>query len=146
MNGKPYGGDGTEQRHSYQEREEKEKPKQTPQAIAHTHSRRDFITRQRGSWIIANLIGFGRIIAFGLGITKFIEEANSMQERLRVTVGALLLALASTLVAQAAPLKVGDKAPDFTLPDQNGNKVSLNQFLGKKNVVLAFYVLAFTGG
>jgi len=69
-----------------------------------------------------------------------------MQERLRVTVGALLLALASTLVAQAAPLKVGDKAPDFTLPDQNGNKVSLNQFLGKKNVVLAFYVLAFTGG
>ncbi len=69
-----------------------------------------------------------------------------MQERLRVTVGALLLALASTLVAQAAPLKVGDKAPDFTLPDQSGNKVSLNQFLGKKNVVLAFYVLAFTGG
>ena len=69
-----------------------------------------------------------------------------MQERLRVTVGAVLLALASTLVAQAAPLKVGDKAPDFTLPDQSGNKVSLNQFLGKKNVVLAFYVLAFTGG
>jgi len=69
-----------------------------------------------------------------------------MQERLRVTVGALLLALASTLAAQAAPLKVGDKAPDFTLPDQNGNKVSLNQFLGKRNVVLAFYVLAFTGG
>ena len=69
-----------------------------------------------------------------------------MQERLRVTVGALLLALASTLVAQAAPLKVGDKAPDFTLPDQSGNKVSLDQFLGKKNVVLAFYVLAFTGG
>ncbi len=69
-----------------------------------------------------------------------------MQKRLRVTVGALLLALASTLVAQAAPLKVGDKAPDFTLPDQSGNKVSLNQFLGKKNVVLAFYVLAFTGG
>ena len=69
-----------------------------------------------------------------------------MQTRLRVTVGAVLLALASTLVAQAAPLKVGDKAPDFTLPDQSGNKVSLSQFLGKKNVVLAFYVLAFTGG
>jgi len=69
-----------------------------------------------------------------------------MQERFRLTVGALLLALASTLGAQSAPLKVGDKAPDFNLPDQNGNKVSLNQFLGKKNVVLAFYVLAFTGG
>ena len=34
MNGEPYGGDGTEQRHRYQKREEKEKPKQTPQAIA----------------------------------------------------------------------------------------------------------------
>jgi thioredoxin-dependent peroxiredoxin len=43
-------------------------------------------------------------------------------------------------------LKVGDKAPDFTLPDQNGKPVHLADFLGKKNVVLAFYVLAFTGG
>jgi len=69
-----------------------------------------------------------------------------MQTRLRMMAGAVLLALASTLAAQAGPLKVGDKAPDFTLPDQNGNKVSLAQYLGKKNVVLAFYVLAFTGG
>ena len=69
-----------------------------------------------------------------------------MQTRLRVAVGAVLLGLAGTLAAQAGPLKVGDKAPDFTLPDQSGNKVSLSQFLGKKNVVLAFYVLAFTGG
>ncbi len=65
---------------------------------------------------------------------------------LRLAVYALLLALGSSLVAAAAPLKVGDKAPDFTLPDQNGKEVSLSQFLGKKNVVLAFYVLAFTGG
>jgi peroxiredoxin len=69
-----------------------------------------------------------------------------MQTRLRVAAGVALLALASTLAAESAPLNVGDKAPDFTLPDQNGNKVSLSQFLGKKNVVLAFYVLAFTGG
>jgi peroxiredoxin Q/BCP len=69
----------------------------------------------------------------------------SMRTRLGVIAGAVLLA-ASTLMAQTEPLKVGDKAPDFTLPDQAGNKVSLSQFLGKKNVVLAFYVLAFTGG
>ena len=69
-----------------------------------------------------------------------------MRKQFGLTVGAVLLALASTLVAQTGPLKVGDKAPDFTLPDQSGNKVSLSQFLGKKNVVLAFYVLAFTGG
>ena len=43
-------------------------------------------------------------------------------------------------------LKVGDKAPDFTLPDHNGNDTKLSDFQGKKNVVLAFYVLAFTGG
>ncbi len=48
--------------------------------------------------------------------------------------------------AGAETLKVGDKAPDFTLPDQNNKPVKLSDFLGKKNVVLAFYVLAFTGG
>jgi len=49
-----------------------------------------------------------------------------VQTQVRVAVGAVLLGLASTLAAQTAPLKVGDPAPDFTLPDQNGNKVSLN--------------------
>jgi cytochrome oxidase Cu insertion factor (SCO1/SenC/PrrC family) len=43
-------------------------------------------------------------------------------------------------------VKVGDMAPDFTLTDQNGNKVSLKDFKGKKNVALAFYIFAFTGG
>lgn len=43
-------------------------------------------------------------------------------------------------------VKVGDKVPDFTLKDQNGKDVSLHDYLGKKNLVLAFYVFAFTGG
>lgn len=43
-------------------------------------------------------------------------------------------------------IKVGDEAPDFTLIDQNGNKVTLSSYRGKKNVALAFYVFAFTGG
>jgi peroxiredoxin len=43
-------------------------------------------------------------------------------------------------------LKVGDMAPDFTLPDNAGHQVKLSDFRGKKNVILAFYVLAFTGG
>ena len=47
----------------------------------------------------------------------------------------------------AAPrIKVGDMAPDFTLPDQGGKKISLHDFRGKKNVALAFYIFAFTGG
>jgi cytochrome oxidase Cu insertion factor (SCO1/SenC/PrrC family) len=43
-------------------------------------------------------------------------------------------------------LKVGEAAPDFTLTDTEGKEVKLSDFKGKKNVVLAFYVLAFTGG
>jgi cytochrome oxidase Cu insertion factor (SCO1/SenC/PrrC family) len=43
-------------------------------------------------------------------------------------------------------LKPGDAAPDFTLLDNNWKKVHLADYRGKKNVVLAFYVLAFTGG
>ena len=43
-------------------------------------------------------------------------------------------------------VRVGSVAPDFALTDQNGNKVSLHDFKGKKNVVLAFYLFAFTGG
>lgn len=46
-------------------------------------------------------------------------------------------------------LKVGDMAPDFTLLYTDGvklQKVSLHDYRGKKNVALAFYVFAFTGG
>ncbi len=49
-------------------------------------------------------------------------------------------------IAPKTQLKVGDPAPDFTLMDNNHNQVKLSDFKGKKNVVLAFYVLAFTGG
>ena len=71
---------------------------------------------------------------------------------------AVLLLLAAVTWAQqpAAPnqqpqapkthLKVGDAAPDFTLTDNNRKQVKLSSFKGQKNVVLAFYVLAFTGG
>jgi cytochrome oxidase Cu insertion factor (SCO1/SenC/PrrC family) len=66
----------------------------------------------------------------------------------RTSVGAALLALGLAVPgsAQTAALKVGDRAPDFALPDQDGRPVKLSDFHGKKNVVLAFYVLAFTGG
>jgi hypothetical protein len=46
-------------------------------------------------------------------------------------------------------LKVGDVAPDFKLQYFTGSDlkdVSLNDYKGKKNVVLAFYIFAFTGG
>tara|TARA_Y100000816_G_scaffold93601_1_gene64835 strand:- start:1160 stop:1291 length:132 start_codon:yes stop_codon:yes gene_type:complete len=42
-------------------------------------------------------------------------------------------------------LNIGDKAPEFSLLDQNGNRVSLNDFSGKK-VVLWFFTKASTSG
>ena len=57
----------------------------------------------------------------------------------------------SKVEKEAAPmkLKVGDIAPDFTLLAFDGKdlkKISLQDYRGKKNVALAFFVFAFTGG
>jgi peroxiredoxin len=41
-------------------------------------------------------------------------------------------------------LKVGDKAPDFTLPAVSGGKISLSRYRGKKNVVISFVPAAWT--
>ena len=46
-------------------------------------------------------------------------------------------------------LKVGDTAPEFSLLAFDGKelkKISLQDYKGKKNVALAFFVFAFTGG
>jgi cytochrome oxidase Cu insertion factor (SCO1/SenC/PrrC family) len=75
---------------------------------------------------------------------------------------ALLLGLNAVVLAQQTPpaqtgaaprppaiktnLKVGDMAPDFNLPATDGKTYKLSDFRGKKNVVLAIFVLAFTGG
>jgi peroxiredoxin len=42
-------------------------------------------------------------------------------------------------------VEVGDSAPDFELKDQHGTPVKLSDFRGKKDVVLVFYPLAFSG-
>lgn len=68
----------------------------------------------------------------------------------------LFLALVTPIVRPAraadrpAPkLKVGDVAPDFKLQYFTGDDlkdVTLSQYRGKKNVIVAFYIFAFTGG
>ena len=89
---------------------------------------------------------------------------------LKKVISAVFLLIAASLAAAQTPspsptparpaappapkthLKVGDPAPDFTLPstivgaDNRTVRYKLSDFKGKKNVVLAFYVFAFTGG
>jgi hypothetical protein len=73
--------------------------------------------------------------------------------------GILAISSVGSIAAQTKPVageapalqmpKVGDVAPDFTLKYFDGNDlkdVSLAQYRGKKNVVVAFFIFAFTGG
>ena len=70
----------------------------------------------------------------------------------RFLVATVLIAVlgVAALAQQPAPpktnLKVGDPAPNFTLRATDGKTYKLSDFKGQKNVVLAVYVLAFTGG
>src|SRR5580692_2367515 len=69
----------------------------------------------------------------------------------KICVAVLSTALTAAWAQAPAPppktnLKVGDMAPDFELPSTQGGKVKLSSFRGKKNVVVAFYPAAFTGG
>ena len=70
--------------------------------------------------------------------------------RMKLLLGILSLAVLLPAMAIGAEIntkvKVCEEAPYFTLPDQNNKPVKLSDFRGKKNVVLAFYVLAFTAG
>jgi len=65
---------------------------------------------------------------------------------LLVGAAALLMLVLLSAKREGKPPKVGDKAPDFALPDQNGGTIRLSDFRGKKTVVLAFYIKAFTPG
>ncbi len=78
----------------------------------------------------SRLIGILMLVALSLGsVAAFAQEKKEAAKPLKI--------------------KVGDMAPDFTLLEYDGTKlkaVSLHDFKGKKNVALAFFVFAFTGG
>ena len=77
-----------------------------------------------------------------------------MRHRIIAIVLLTVLSLAAAFAEEkkeSEPLKIklGDMAPDFTLLAFDGQKVkpvSLHDFKGKKQVALAFFVFAFTGG
>lgn len=63
-----------------------------------------------------------------------------------LALGLGLFNFAATTRAADEELKVGDKAPDFSLPGTDGKTYSLADFKGKQAVVLAWFPKAFTGG
>ncbi len=99
-----------------------------------------------------------KTISFGKGLWNAVRSHVTMTRKrfsLYLVAASCLIGLASagSLVRSQekekiahTTLKVGDAAPDFTLLDNKWNPVHLADYRGKKNVVLAFYVLAFTEG
>jgi hypothetical protein len=99
---------------------------------------------------------------FPLQVGYYSPRRIAMQKRLIVRLAAPLFTAMLTVLAAAPGFgqskqaedspsmpKVGQMAPDFTLNYFDGNDlkpISLSQYRGKKNVVVAFFVFAFTGG
>ena len=79
------------------------------------------------------------VIVLGLVLTGLLQTPESRQLRAQTT----------KKTPPPPAVKIGEMAPDFTLKYFDGaglKDVSLHDFRGKKNVVLAFYIFAFTGG
>jgi peroxiredoxin (alkyl hydroperoxide reductase subunit C) len=81
------------------------------------------------------LVGF--IVAIALLAAPAVAGAQTLKDMIYNP--GLLKPIDSTL-----KVKVGQKAPDFTLPSVSGEKVRLSQYRGKKNVVISFVPAAFT--
>jgi peroxiredoxin Q/BCP len=58
----------------------------------------------------------------------------------------MTIPILAALLGASAALKVGDKAPDFTLPGTDGQPVTLSKLLARGPVILAFFPKAFTPG
>jgi thioredoxin-dependent peroxiredoxin len=69
-----------------------------------------------------------------------------LNRRTTILGGLALPVLAQSTAPPSTTLKVGDKAPDFTLPSIEGGTIHLADYVGKSTVVLAFFPAAFTGG
>lgn len=67
-----------------------------------------------------------------------------MRNRLHVIQIVLVGIILLMAVRPGMALKIGDKAPDFDLASTTGENVKLADYLGKKPVVLFFYIGAFT--
>jgi peroxiredoxin len=57
----------------------------------------------------------------------------------RALIASAFVLAALAAASEGAPLEVGKKAPDFSLPSTTGEKITLSQFRGKKAVLVEFY-------
>jgi peroxiredoxin (alkyl hydroperoxide reductase subunit C) len=89
-----------------------------------------FVSAFRNIFIIGIMV-FSGLCASAWGISEVFKENVYNPGQLKAT--------DSTL-----KVKVGEPAPDFTLPSVSGETVSLRQFRGKKNVVISFVPAAWT--
>jgi peroxiredoxin Q/BCP len=69
-----------------------------------------------------------------------------MTHRSLLGLGLALALVAPGLARAADALKVGDKAPEFSMVGSDGKTYALSDFKGKRAVVLAWFPKAFTGG
>ncbi len=58
----------------------------------------------------------------------------------------MTIPILAALLGASAALKVGDRAPEFTLPGTDGKPVTLSKLLARGPVILAFFPKAFTPG
>lgn len=68
---------------------------------------------------------------------------NRVGRHTRPLVVGVLLASMLGVVGLARAVEIGEKAPDFTLPNTTGEAISLSQFRGKQLVLLEFYINDF---
>ena len=66
--------------------------------------------------------------------------------RVLLTLGFVATLVAGVMAQGPAELKVGDMAPDFTLPGTDGKTHKLSEYRGKQAVVVAWFPRAFTQG
>ncbi len=74
------------------------------------------------------------------------EDIELGMKRIAIMTAALVIGFAGLTNQAQAELKVGDKAPEFSLPGSDGKTYKLSDFAGKQAIVIAWYPKAFTGG
>jgi len=88
----------------------------------------------------------GRQCRVDTHVPKLIEEKGILAPLLACRIGCATRSEHSRRQGEIRMLKPGDVAPEFILPDENGNEVSLTQLLEHGPIVLYFYPADFTPG